>query len=585
MSAWRSSNVRTISYGLLHAIRTVRLSLRCSALFVALLLVFPFYETSLSRTRLSSFLRSSSGSRSSTSGNLSSSSPSINFFGIVFNALVGRTATNTLATPWPEDAPFGGIRLWDSGTTWWDIQPKAAGSYNWTTFDFIVNQAASNGKDILYTFGRTPQWALPKKIPIISLSRMNNVVTVKTSVPTGLFYVPIYQPVTQSVVSFAGITNSSFTSLNENSSKNNNFMIGPGSTSTTLTFNQNGPDATYSDEHGAPIGTFSAVCTGSFAPNEGCSEAPYNLSDWDNFVTAVVKRANGRIKYWEMWNEINLQYFWKGDKQTMVTMVQHARAIIKSIDPDAVLVSPAVTGGEGKDPRCGRTWISDWLALGGKGLVDVISFHNYPAAEPPEQVVKQVTDEQAVMTAQEVRNLPLWDTESSWGANERLPNLTDQLAFLGRHLILEASLGVQRSYWYAYDNTKWGTLFWSSAHPSPTGLIGTTQAASAYSVLAHLMAGATYSKPCMPTDPSIKSSANIKTWICPVTLANGDPAEAVWYATWYSPKSSAGVNDTTATARFSAGFSFGHYKTLDGQTIPISGSSVTISEVPIILVP
>jgi hypothetical protein len=544
-----------------------------------LLLAFFVYENCFLPCLALAF-RDSSGSHSSTPGNHQSSSVSVDFFGILFHNLVGRAATNTPATPWPEDAPFGGIRLWDSGTTWWDIQPKAADNYNWATFDFIVNEAASSGKDILYTFGRTPQWALPKNIPIISLSRTNNVVTVKTSMPTGLFYVPTYQPTTQSVVSFAGITNSNFTSLN-----NGKFMMGPDSTSTTLSFNQNGPDATYSDEHGAPIGTFSAVCTGGFAPNEGCSEAPYNLSDWDNFVTAVAKRANGRIKYWEMWNEINLQYFWKADKQTMLTMVQHARSIIKSIDPDAVILSPAVTACENKDPRCGRTWISDWLALGGKSLVDVISFHNYPAALPPEQVVKQVVDEQAVMTAQGLGNLPLWDTESSWGANDGLPNLTDQLAFLGRHLILEASLGVQRAYWYAYDNSKWGTLFWASNHPSPTGLVGTTPAWSAFSVLAHLMAGASYSKPCAPTDPSTKPSASIKTWVCPATLASGDLAEVVWYATWYSPKNSTGLNDTTATTSFSVNSSFGHYKTFDGQTIPISGNSVTISEVPIILVP
>lgn len=563
---------------------TTKATPRHYASFGILLLAFLFYENCLSQASPASGFRNSSGSHSSEK--TYPSSANINFFGILFHNLVGRAATNTPPTRWPEDASFGGIRLWDSGTTWWDLQPKAADSYNWANFDFIVNQAASNGKDILYTFGRTPQWALPKNIPIISLSRTNNVVTVKTSVPTGLFYVPEYQPVTQSVVSFAGITKGSFASLNQNSSKNNNFMIGPASTSTTLSFNQNGPDATYSDEHGAPIGTFSAVCTGSFAPNEGCSEAPYNLSDWDNFVTAVAKRANGRIKYWEMWNEVNLQYFWKGDKQTMLTMVQHARSIIKSIDSDAVILSPAVTAcSNNKDPRCGRNWITDWLALGGNGLVDVISFHNYPAALPPEQVVKQVADERAVMTSQGVGNLPLWDTESSWGPNDSLPNLTDQLAFLGRHLILEASLGIQRSYWYAYDDTKWGTLFWSSTHPSPTGLIGTTQAASAYSVLAHLMAGATYSKPCTPIGPSTNPSANIKTWICPATLANGNPAEVVWYATWYSPKSSTGVNETTATARFSADSLFGHYKTLDGQTIPISENSVPISEVPIILVP
>ena len=557
--------------------------MRRYASFSMLLVILFICENHLTTDSLASVFRSSSESHSANSGNPRSSSPNINFFGMLFNNLAGRAATNTPPTPWPKDSAFGGIRLWDSGTTWWDIQPKSRDNYNWATFDFIVNQAASSGKDVLYTFGRTPQWALPKDLPILSLSRINNVVTVTTGVPTGLFYVPTYQPSTQSMVSFAGITNSNFTNLNQNSSHNNNFIIGPNSTSTTLSFNQNGPDAHYSGEHGAPIGTVSAFCTGGFAPSEGCAEAPYNLSDWDTFVRAVAKRANGRIKYWEMWNEINLQYFWKGDKQTMVTMVQHARSIIKSIDPNAVILSPAVTECENKDPRCGRTWISDWLAAGGKGLVDVISFHNYPAALPPEQVVKQVTDEQAVMTAQGVGNLPLWDTESSWGSNDGLPDITDQVAFLGRHLILEASLGVQRSYWYSYDNTKWGTLFWAPSHASPTGFVGTTQAESAFSVLARLMAGATYSRPCAPTDPSTRPSANVKTWVCQATLASGEPAEVVWYATWLAPKSSR-VNDRTASARYSVDSSFGHYKTLDGQTLPISENSVNISETPIILV-
>lgn len=503
--------------------KKIERSLCREASCLLLLLLLSFYQVSANKTCLSGFPYTSSESHSATALKPPSSSASGNFFGLTFNALVGRASTGTPATPWPANAAFSSIRLWDSGTTWWDIQPTNSTSYNWATFDFTVKEAATHGKDILYTFGRTPQWALPTNIPILSISRTNNVVTVTTSLPTGLFYVPIYQPATQSVVSFSGITNGSFTSLNQNSSKNNNFMIGPNSTSTTLSFNQNGPDATYSSENGASIGTFSAICTGSFAPNEGCSEVPYNLSDWDNFVAAVATRANGRIKYWEMWNEVNLQYFWKGDKRTMLTMVQHARSIIKTIDPDAVILSPAVTACENNDPRCGRTWISEWLALGGKSLVDVVAFHNYPAALPAEQVVRQVADEQAVLTAQGASNLPLWDTESSWGPNLALPNSADEIAFLARHLILQASLGVQRSYWYAYDNPKWGTLFWPSNKPSPTGLVGTTSAWNAYSVLTLRMTGATYSTPCATDYPTIRLSANIiRTWVCPSLWQGGN---------------------------------------------------------------
>jgi hypothetical protein len=54
--------------------------------------------------------------------------------------------------------PFGGIRLWDTHTSWQEIE-TSSGSYNWTMLDTWLSEAAANGKDVLYTFGRTPQWA------------------------------------------------------------------------------------------------------------------------------------------------------------------------------------------------------------------------------------------------------------------------------------------------------------------------------------------------------------------------------------------------------------------------------------------
>ena len=60
--------------------------------------------------------------------------------------------------PWP--APkFGTIRLWDTGTTWQEIN-TASGVYDWSVLDHWLSMAQSHGiNDFMYTFGKTPQWA------------------------------------------------------------------------------------------------------------------------------------------------------------------------------------------------------------------------------------------------------------------------------------------------------------------------------------------------------------------------------------------------------------------------------------------
>jgi len=60
--------------------------------------------------------------------------------------------------PWPA-AGFGTLRLWDSDTTWTDLEP-AKGAWNWGPLDTLVAAAQQHGvSDILLTLGQTPGWA------------------------------------------------------------------------------------------------------------------------------------------------------------------------------------------------------------------------------------------------------------------------------------------------------------------------------------------------------------------------------------------------------------------------------------------
>lgn len=59
--------------------------------------------------------------------------------------------------PWPT-VPFGTLRLWNTKTTWNDLEPSK-GTYNWTNLDLYLKLAQQHNVDVEYTFGYTAAWA------------------------------------------------------------------------------------------------------------------------------------------------------------------------------------------------------------------------------------------------------------------------------------------------------------------------------------------------------------------------------------------------------------------------------------------
>ena len=310
-------------------------------------------------------------------------------------------------------------------------------------------------------------------------------------------------------------------------------------------------------------GTISATCGGAYAPTM-CAEAPASLSQWDAFVTQLISHLGpGAIQYWELWNEANDPIYWQGDPKTLVAMADDAQRIIKGVDPAAIILSPTVTGAYetqaeclGSVQYCGTTWLSNWLAMGGKNYIDVVAIHGYPSIGlAPEQIQGSVYQIQAVMNQNGVGSLPLWDTESSWRNNTNIPAAIDQEGWLARHLLLEQSIGVQRTFWYSYDIPTWGTLWTSTS--------GLNSAGDAYEQVTKWLTGATVSQPCavLPSDQT--------TLICSYTRSNGYVAEAIW--------------NTAAAKSVTVPSQFIQYHDLSGVVRPVSGGTVEISTTPILL--
>jgi hypothetical protein len=59
--------------------------------------------------------------------------------------------------PWPA-LTVGTLRLWDSGTTWHDLEPLS-GQWNFATLDAWVAAAQAHGAQVVLTLGQTPAWA------------------------------------------------------------------------------------------------------------------------------------------------------------------------------------------------------------------------------------------------------------------------------------------------------------------------------------------------------------------------------------------------------------------------------------------
>ncbi len=75
------------------------------------------------------------------------------FFGVVPQSVLTQEQDNTLKT--------GGVKEMRVPLTWGAIQPTRGGSYNWSSFDPIVERAAKSGIEILPFVIGTPTWAVP----------------------------------------------------------------------------------------------------------------------------------------------------------------------------------------------------------------------------------------------------------------------------------------------------------------------------------------------------------------------------------------------------------------------------------------
>jgi len=212
----------------------------------------------------------------------------------------------------------------------------------------------------------------------------------------------------------------------------------------------------------------------------GFTGEPANIDDWRTFVKTVTLRYKGRIQAYEIWNEPNLQDYWSGTTEQMLALTKEASLIIRSVDPKAIVVSPSATA------DYGIPWLAAFLTKGGGQYVDVIGFHFYvnPHTLLPEEMLPVIQGVHEVLADNGLANKPVWNTESGWLKPAKFDSDELAAAFLARAFILSWAAGIQRFYWYGWDNQYMAIITYKESERT------ITPAGSAYKIMEQWLVGA-----------------------------------------------------------------------------------------------
>jgi hypothetical protein len=178
----------------------------------------------------------------------------------------------------------------------------------------------------------------------------------------------------------------------------------------------------------------------------GWAAEPQDIEDWRNYVTTIVEHCKGRVHAYEIWNEPNYKPFWTGDVDGVLRLTREASEIIRRVDPQALIVSPAAT------TASGTKWLAEFLSKGGGQYVDVIGYHFYVNTQPPEAILPIIAQVKKIMADNHQGAKPLWNTEIGWLRPSLFASEDLCAAYLARTYILAWAASVQRTYWYAWDS-------------------------------------------------------------------------------------------------------------------------------------
>ncbi|MEA2625040.1 MAG: polysaccharide biosynthesis protein PslG [Candidatus Binatota bacterium] len=238
----------------------------------------------------------------------------------------------------------------------------------------------------------------------------------------------------------------------------------------------------------------------------GASAEP-RRKHWRAYLRRIARRYQARIEAYEVWNEPDLPTFFSGDADALVRLTRDAHDVVKAIDPEASIVSPSFTS------KRGLPAFERYLRAGGAGAIDVVGYHFYVGESPPETMVALVARVRRLMAKYRIQEKPLWNTEAGWSRWTKFTSRRQMASYVARAYLLNWVAGVDRFYWYAWDNDDWVGI-----HTVEPDCGATTEAGRAYATIRTWMVGSRI--------PECRRDRQ-DTWVCTL-MRERRQARIVW---------------------------------------------------------
>lgn len=296
----------------------------------------------------------------------------------------------------------------------------------------------------------------------------------------------------------------------------------------------------------------------------GWAAEPASTTDWQTYVSTVANHASAwdNARYYEVWNEVNQKSFYSGELSKLAELVSTARTALLAVNSNNKVIGPSVVG---SPAFLDRVYRANYSGTSMSDLVDVVSYHFYSYREP-EFFLPTIDAIKAVLKSNGLQNKPFWNTEFgmyiddvSPATSTVSPQWTAAQAgdFLARAYLLYWAMGVERSYYYAWDHGTLGLFQTNYGVPKTEAVLG-------FDCMRSWLVGKKM-KTCWRSADGF--------WVAQLETTTS----ATEYIVWHPDATSSGLSWPTP-----AGIT--QYWTRSTETpITISGDTVTVYSAPILL--
>ncbi len=134
---------------------------------------------------------------------------------------------------------------------------------------------------------------------------------------------------------------------------------------------------------------------------------PRNVKDWENYIFQVASRYKGKVKYWEIWNEVDFHppatpASFSGSTEDYNNLLKAAYQQIKKADPEAQVSM----SGFSLNSVCDAAMPYDLLKMGAADHFDIFAMHAYNGV--------LFVDELRAALDQKKPGGKMWMTEHAW---------------------------------------------------------------------------------------------------------------------------------------------------------------------------